>query len=429
MSVFVRLRRVIPATPQEQRAALWSFVYFFALLASYYVLRPIRDQMGIAGGVKNLPWLFTATFITLLIAQPVYGALVARLPRTKFIPVVYHFFVVNLLVFWVLLNGVSNTAVVARIFFVWLSVFNLFAVAVFWSVMADLFTSEQGKRLFGFIGAGGTAGALLGPTITIWLSVPLGPVNLMLVAAALLEAAVFCVHRIEHARLGPVGPQESEQTIGGGALAAIPALARSPYLMGVGLWVALLSYAATIVYFEQAQLVSASVGSAGQQTRIFASIDLAVSVLTLATQILITGEVLKRLGTGLSAAALPAVYIVGFAFLGFAPSLIVVVIVQVLQRWMNFAIANPARQLYFTVVSREDKYKAKNLIDVVIYRGADALSGWIFDTLQVLGLKLGAIALYSIPVVAGWFVLSLALGRTQEKRSAELGESHSVVEA
>jgi len=429
MSVFVRLRRVIPATPQEQRAALWSFVYFFALLASYYVLRPIRDQMGIAGGVKNLPWLFTATFITLLIAQPVYGALVARLPRTRFIPVVYHFFVVNLLVFWVLLNGVSNTAVVARIFFVWLSVFNLFAVAVFWSVMADLFTSEQGKRLFGFIGAGGTAGALLGPTITIWLSVPLGPVNLMLVAAALLEAAVFCVHRIEHARLGPVGPQESEQTIGGGALAAIPALARSPYLMGVGLWVALLSYAATIVYFEQAQLVSASVGSAGQQTRIFASIDLAVSVLTLATQILITGEVLKRLGTGLSAAALPAVYIVGFAFLGFAPSLIVVVIVQVLQRWMNFAIANPARQLYFTVVSREDKYKAKNLIDVVIYRGADALSGWIFDTLQVLGLKLGAIALYSIPVVAGWFVLSLALGRTQEKRSAELGESHSVVEA
>jgi len=429
MSVFVRLRRVIPATPQEKRAALWSFVYFFALLASYYVLRPIRDQMGIAGGVKNLPWLFTATFITLLIAQPVYGALVARLPRTKFIPVVYHFFVVNLLVFWVLLNGVSNTAVVARIFFVWLSVFNLFAVAVFWSVMADLFTSEQGKRLFGFIGAGGTAGALLGPTITIWLSVPLGPVNLMLVAAALLEAAVFCVHRIEHARLGPVGPQESEQTIGGGALAAIPALARSPYLMGVGVWVALLSYAATIVYFEQAQLVSASVGSAGQQTRIFASIDLAVSVLTLATQILITGEVLKRLGTGLSAAALPAVYIVGFAFLGFAPSLIVVVIVQVLQRWMNFAIANPARQLYFTVVSREDKYKAKNLIDVVIYRGADALSGWIFDTLQVLGLKLGAIALYSIPVVAGWFVLSLALGRTQEKRSAELGESHSVVEA
>jgi len=429
MSVFVWLRRVIPATPQEQRAALWSFVYFFALLASYYVLRPIRDQMGIAGGVKNLPWLFTATFITLLIAQPIYGAVVARLPRAQFIPVVYHFFVVNLLVFWALLNGVSNTAVVARIFFVWLSVFNLFAVAVFWSVMADLFTSEQGKRLFGFIGAGGTAGALLGPTITIWLSVPLGPVNLMLVAAALLEAAVFCVHRIEHARLGPVGPQESEQTIGGGALAAIPALARSPYLMGVGVWVALLSYAATIVYFEQAQLVSASVGSAGQQTRIFASIDLAVSVLTLATQILITGEVLKRLGTGLSAAALPAVYIVGFAFLGFAPSLVVVVIVQVLQRWMNFAIANPARQLYFTVVSREDKYKAKNLIDVVIYRGADALSGWIFDTLQVLGLKLGAIALYSIPVVAGWFVLSLALGRTQEKRSAELGESHSVVEA
>ncbi|MGA8917356.1 MAG: MFS transporter, partial [Pseudolabrys sp.] len=181
------LKRVMPATPQERAAALWSFAYFFALLAGYYVLRPLRDQMGIAGGVKNLPWLFTATFITLLVAQPLYGALVARLPRARFIPIVYHFFVANLVLFWVLLTFGVETVLVARIFFVWVSVFNLFAVAVFWSFMADLFTSEQGKRLFGFIGAGGTAGALLGPIMTIWLSVPLGPVNLMIAAAVLLE--------------------------------------------------------------------------------------------------------------------------------------------------------------------------------------------------------------------------------------------------
>ena len=415
------LARAMPATPQERAAALWSFAYFFALLAGYYVLRPLRDQMGIAGGVKNLPWLFTATFITLLVAQPLYGALVARLPRARFIPIVYHFFVANLIVFWALLSFDVETAIVARVFFVWVSVFNLFAVAVFWSFMADLFTSEQGKRLFGFIGAGGTAGALLGPIITIWLSVPLGPVNLMIAAAVLLELAVFCVYRLERNAVAYAGPETTTENIGGSAFAAIPELVRSPYMLGIGAWVALLSYAATIVYFEQAHIVAEAVQSAGLQTRIFASIDLAVSLLTLATQLLITGQVLKRAGTGIAAAALPAVYIVGFAVLAVMPTLIVVVTLQVVQRWMNFAIANPARQLFFTVVSREEKYKAKNLVDVVVYRGSDALSGWIFDSLQALGLKLGAIALCSLPVVAGWAALSLALGRAQEKRSVQHG--------
>jgi len=416
----------MPATPQERAAALWSFAYFFALLAGYYVLRPLRDQMGIAGGVKNLPWLFTATFVTLLVAQPLYGALVARLPRARFIPIVYHFFVANLLVFWALLTFDVETAVVARVFFVWVSVFNLFAVAVFWSFMADLFTSEQGKRLFGFIGAGGTAGALLGPIITIWLSVPLGPVNLMIAAVIFLELAVFCVYRLERNVVMREQAQAPTENIGGSAFAAIPELVRSPYMLGIGAWVALLSYAATIIYFEQAHIVSEAVKSAGLQTRIFASIDLAVSLLTLVTQLFITGQVLKRVGTGVAAAALPIVYIVGFAVLAVMPTLIVVVTVQVVQRWMNFAIANPARQLFFTVVTREEKYKAKNLVDVVVYRGSDALSGWIFDTLQGLGLKLGAIALCSLPVVAGWAVLSLALGREQEKRSARRRETSTV---
>ena len=425
------LARLMPATPQERAAGLWSFAYFFALLAGYYVLRPLRDQMGIAGGVKNLPWLFTATFLTLLVAQPLYGALVARLPRARFIPIVYHFFVVNLLVFWAVLTFDIKTAVVARVFFVWVSVFNLFAVSVFWSFMADLFTSEQGKRLFGFIGAGGTAGALLGPIITIWLSVPLGPVNLMIAAVIFLELAVFCVYRLErnvvvHAR---TQAQTQTESIGGSAFAAIPELVRSPYILGIAVWVALLSYAATIIYFEQAHIVSEAVKSAGLQTRIFASIDLAVSLLTLITQLLITGQVLKRVGTGVAAAALPAVYIVGFAALAAMPTLIVVVTVQVVQRWMNFAIANPARQLFFTVVTREEKYKAKNLVDVVVYRGSDALSGWIFDTLQGMGLKLGAIALCSLPVVAGWAVLSLALGREQEKRSTHSPAQHPPLRA
>ena len=416
------LRRAIawavPATPQERAAALWSFAYFFTLLAGYYVLRPLRDQMGIAGGVKNLPWLFTATFLTLVVAQPLYGELVAKLPRSRFIPIVYHFFAVNVLLFWLLFTLDVAPVILARVFFVWVSMFNLFAVAVFWSFMADLFSAEQGKRLFGFIGAGGTAGALLGPTMTIALAAPLGRINLLIAAAVLLELAVFCAYRLERAASTQAGPRAEPQRVGGNAFAALPELIGSPYLAGVALWVSLVSFGATIVYLEQANIVSAAVHDRDTQTRIFAGIDLAVNLLTLATQIFATGQVLRRLGTGIAAGALPAIYLVGFAALAAAPTLAVVLAVQVAQRWVNFAIANPARQVFFTVVGREEKYKAKNLIDVVLYRGSDALYGWVFDSLQALGLKLGAIALATMPVAAAWLVLSAVLGRGQERRAA-----------
>jgi AAA family ATP:ADP antiporter len=423
MTVLERWRgQVLPVTAEERAAALWSFAYFFMLLAGYYVLRPLRDQMGIAGGIKALPWMFTATFVTLLIAQPLYGALVARVRRVRFIPVVYHFFVANLALFWLLLTFDVATVTVARVFFVWVSVFNLFAVAVFWSFMADLFTADQGKRLFGFIGAGGTAGALLGPTITIGLSVPLGPTNLLIVAGVLLELAVFCVHQLERtANAGQASPQKDER-IGGSAFAGISEVLRSPYLLGVAIWVSLMSFGATILYFAQANVVAATVHGAGAQTRIFASIDLAVGLLTLLTQVFLTGRLLKRFGTGPAAGALPAVYVAGFAALALVTSLAAIMVFQVAQRWMNFAIANPARQVFFTVVDREEKYKAKNLIDVVIYRGSDALYGWVFDSLQGLGLKLGAIALCALPIVAAWLVLSTALGRAQERRTATAQE-------
>jgi len=234
------LQRAVPATPQERAAAFWSFAYFFALLAGYYVLRPLRDQMGIAGGTRGLPWLFTATFVSLIVMQPLYGWLVAKLPRTKFIPVVYHFFVANLLLFWLLLTFGVAEVIVARVFFVWVSVFNLFAVAVFWSFMADLFTAEQGKRLFGFIGAGGTAGALLGPVITIALAQPLGAINLLIVAAVFLEIAVFCVFRLERASReqrsldqtidgASTQPALDTRRIGGGAFAA---MITGPWVVG-----------------------------------------------------------------------------------------------------------------------------------------------------------------------------------------------------
>ncbi|MGH8687699.1 MAG: NTP/NDP exchange transporter [Burkholderiales bacterium] len=412
------IERAVPVAPGELAALLWSFSYFFSLLAGYYVLRPLRDQMGIAGGVRHLPWLFTATFLVLLAAQPLYGALVARLPRARFIPIVYHFFVANLAIFWLLLTLGIGKLEVARVFFVWVSVFNLFAVVVFWSFMADLFTSEQGKRLFGFIGAGGTAGALLGPALTLGLAVPLGPVNLLLVAAVLLEFAVLCVVRLEKAAgAASPAPAAGPERIGGGAFAALGEVARSPYLLGIAAWVSLLSFGGTFLYFQQAHIVSSMVKGAAQQTRVFASIDLAVSLLTLATQSFLTARVLKRFGTAPSAAALPAVYVLAFAVLALAPGLAAVIFFQSVQRTMNFAIANPARQLFYTVVSREAKYKAKNLVDVVVFRGSDALYGWLFDSLQAVGLKLAAIAACAVPVALGWVVLSIKLGREQERRA------------
>jgi AAA family ATP:ADP antiporter len=399
------------------RALLWSFAYFFCLLAGYYILRPLRDEMGVAGGVRNLPWLFTATFLVMLAAVPLYGALVARLPRRWFIPLVYHFFVANLAVFWLLLAFDVERQTVARVFFVWISVFVLFAVSVFWSFMADLFSSEQGKRLYGFIAAGGSAGALAGPAITIGLAGVLGPVNLLIVAALLLEAAALCAMRLEtRAKI----VSKSEPAVGGGPLDGIMMVLRSPYIAGITLWVSLMSVAATFLYFEQANIVAAASDDPAVRTRIFAAVDLAVGLLTLAIQFFATGKLMARFGVGAALALLPLVFAAGFALLAAAPVLAVVIAFQALQRTANFAISNPAREVLFTVLARDEKYKAKNVIDVVAVRGADAAGGWLFTALRSLGMEVRSIPLVAIVLAGACLVLAVALGRAQERRAAKL---------
>ena len=423
------LRRLVAVEPHEVRALAWSFAYFFFLLAGYYVLRPLRDEMGIAGGVRALPWLFTATFVVMLAAIPLYGAVVARLPRRLFIPAVYHFFVFNIALFWLLLTLGIEKVHVARVFFVWISVFNLFVVSVFWSFMADLFAAEQGKRLFGFIAAGGSAGALLGPAVTVGLAGPLGPVNLLIVAALLLEAAVLCALRLERLaqRPGDAGSAVTESPasrtqlpadrLGGSWLAGIVLVLRSPYLAGIALWVALLSVLGTFLYFQQASIVAAASDDPAVRTRIFATIDLAVGILTILVQFCATGKLIVRFGVGAAAALLPLVFGVGFAVLAFAPVLAVVIAFQALQRTANFALSNPAREILFTVAGREEKYKAKNVIDGVVFRGSDAVAGWLFESLRALGLALHSISLVAVPLAVLWFGLALALGRSHERRA------------
>ena len=430
------LARLVLLRPGEAAAVAWSFAYFFALLAGYYVLRPLRDEMGIAGGVRNLPWLFTATFLVMLAAQPVYGAVVARFARRWFVPVVYRFFVLNIAIFWVLLRLGTAPQLVAQVFFVWISVFNLFAVSVFWSFMADLFSSEQGRRLFGLIGAGGTAGSLLGPVITLTLAGPVGPVNLLIVAGLLLELAVFCVYRLERAarhlsaaaareedRYAPRGG-EGEARVGGGWLAGITQICLSPYLAGAALWVSLLSFAGTILYLEQANLVAAAAHEAAAQTRIFAAIDLGVGIATLLLQATASGQFLARFGVATALGLQPAVFVLGFAVLALAPTLIVVAVFQVVQRTANFAISNLGRQILFTTVGREAKYKGKNVIDVVVLRGSDALYGWVFAVMRGAGLGLTAVSSIAAPAALLWFGLAVALGRAQAKRAGAAEVSH-----
>jgi ATP:ADP antiporter, AAA family len=419
------LARIAAARPEEVRALLWSFAYFFCLLAGYYVLRPLRDEMGIAGGVRNLQHLFTATFVVMLAAVPAFGAVVARLPRRRFIPLVYHFFVANIAIFWLLLTLDIGKVHVARTFFVWVSVFNLFAVSVFWAFMADLFSSEQGKRLFGFIAAGGSAGALTGPALTVWLVQILGPVNLLIVAALLLEGAVLCAGRLEAAAAqaaaadpGLLRATAAPAGLGGGSFSGFLLLLRSPYLAGIALWVAFLSLAGTFLYFQQANIVAAASDDPAVRTRIFATIDLAVGIATLAVQSLVTGRLISRFGVGPAAAFLPLVFAVGFAVLATNPALGVVIAFQAAQRAANFAISNPAREILFTVTSREEKYKAKYVIDGVVFRGIDAASGSLFAALRGAGVELATISWATVPVAAGWVVLALALGRGQERRAA-----------
>lgn len=411
---------------------LWAFAYFFCLLASYYILRPLRDEMGIAGGVRNLQWMFSATFVAMLAAVPVFGALVARIPRRTFVPWVYRFFVINILIFFVALTFTRSSPWVARVFFVWVSVFNLFVVTVFWSFMADLFTSEQGKRLFGFIAAGGTTGALLGPSITAVLAVPLGPVNLLLISALLLEGAAQCVGGLLRTAdagatapagvsVGHSGAGNNDRAVGGGMWAGLVHVARSPYLLMICGHIILLTTTATFLYFQQAEVVSKAFTDPGERTRVFALIDLAVGIVTLAVQLGATGRLITRFGVAPALAFMPLVTLVGFLALAVAPVLGVVIAFQAIRRAADFAITNPAREILFTVIAREDKYKAKNFMDTVVFRGGDAMSGWVFAGLRGMGLGLTSIAWATVPLAAIWIGLCLLLGRRQEKLARAAG--------
>jgi AAA family ATP:ADP antiporter len=416
------LRLAVDVRGGEVAALLWSFAYFFSLLCGYYVLRPIRDEMGIAGGTRALPWLFTGTFIAMLCVVPFFGWIVKTYRRSQFIPYVYWFFVANIVGFWALFHFDFERVHIARAFFIWTSVYNLFVVSVFWSFMADIFRNEQGKRLFGYIAAGGTAGTIIGPALTVHLSVEIDPTDLMLVSAALLSFAILCVKQLMRTRVATQDlargdrPDAEPGAIGGGIFAGISEAVKSPYLLGICLFMLLFTTTSTVLYFQQAEIVRDAFASSGERTRVFAAMDLAVSILTILCQLLLTGRIVKTFGVTVTLMVLPVITILGFTVLAIAPTIALLIGFQIVRRSSDYAVTRPAREVLYTVITREQKYKAKNFIDTVVYRGGDAVSGWAYDGLsRGLGLDIATIALLCVPVGVLWLAVAWGLGRTQDK--------------
>jgi AAA family ATP:ADP antiporter len=421
-AVAPRLGRIVPVRTDEVRALLWSFAYFFCLLAAYYVIRPVRDEMAVQFGADRLQWLFSAVFATMIALIPVFGWLAARLPVNRLLPVVYGFFTLNLVGFYAALESGAPLRTLAPAFFVWVSVFNLFVVSVFWSFMADVFATDAARRLFGFISAGGSLGAIAGPSLTAWLAPAIGIPNLLLVSAALLCAAIGCIVMLLRLRSG----EQRFLRVAGEETGARPSMwegviriARSSYLIGICVYLVCYTLLGTMLYFAQTKLVPEVVTSPEGRTQLFASVDLAVNALTLVLQLFVTGRLLSKLGVTVMLAALPVVSIAGFLALGVATVLPVLVVFGVLRRAGEFAISKPTRETLFTVVPKEEKYQAKNVIDTVIHRGGDAASGWVAAALLGAGPGLSGLAFAGVPVACLWLATALYLGRRHEALRAE----------
>lgn len=421
------LRRLVVLQPGEAPALLASFATLFCMFSSYTILRPVRDAFGITSGLDKIPYLFWGVFVVMLLLQPVYGWLTSRFPRTVFLPWVYVFFAANLIAFYVWFRVQDDHTWIARTYFVWVSVFNLFVVAAFWSLMADVFNKEQAGRLFGFIWAGASTGGLVGPALDNQLAVPIGAINLLPVSAGLLLLSLVFMAQVirwqrREATAPPAGvaraPNE-EAALGGGAWAAFTQVVRSPYLLGIAAFVMLMTWVSTFLYLEQQAFVAKAFHSADQRAAFFGGIDFWVQAASLTIQLLLFGRLFKWFGMRAVLTSVPVLMIGGYALFALMPGFMLLVVVYAVRRVADYALTRPCRDALYTVVSREEKYKAKSLIDTFVYRGGDALSGSLYKGLTgSFGAGPAAIGWLGAAVSAVWTVLALALGRAQERAKA-----------
>jgi AAA family ATP:ADP antiporter len=417
-----RIRALFDVEPDEAPAVIAGAAMFFLLFTGYFMLRPVRETMGIAGGVDNLQWLFTATFVATLVALPLFGWIASKTRRRRILPWTYAFFAANLVAF--ALNFVRNPDDVwtARAFYVWLSVFNLLAISLAWSVLADLLATEQAKRLFAIIAGGASLGGLTGPILGTLLVAPIGHAGLLLLAAALLAMSAACAVWLHHWRDRNPSTATSKTTasrneaLGGEPFAGATAVFGSRYLAAIALFVVLLAVVSTFLYFEQARLVSETFPDKTRQTQVFGLIDTLVQSLTILIQIFLTGRIADRFGIGVLLVAVPLVMAAGFLWLAVAPVFLVLAVIMVARRVGEYALVRPGREMLYTVAAPEEKYKAKNFIDTVVYRGGDAIGGWVKRGLDVFAEHPAVAMVIGAAIALGWATTGAWLGRQEQKK-------------
>jgi AAA family ATP:ADP antiporter len=438
------LQRIVAIKPHELRSILWSWLYFFSLLASTFVLRPLRDSMGLNGGADKYPLLFTGTLVAMVVVSPPFALLVTKLPRRRFIPIVYRVSIACLLAFWLALTFMpqSFNLAAAYTFFVWFSVFNLFVVSVFRGFMADIWRLDQAKRLFGFIGVGGTLGALAGSKIASLLAKPIGSVNLLFLSIVLLEVAVFSVRRLVVIHRIDAAPPARNATPAAAISTSdmwrgLKLIISQSYLRWIASYTFMYGLVGTFLYYQQGKLVDLTIHDRDMRTQYFANIEFWVQLGTLLVQFLLTARLIRWFGITFALISQPAIAVLGWVALslamiygtwlgtrGFtvgqlAPELAVLAGVQILLRISNFATAQPAREALYTVVEREVKYKSKSFVDTFIYRLGDCLGAWAFMGIQAIGASLTAIAVLTIPIAGIWVFVGRTLGRKQREFTDE----------
>jgi ATP:ADP antiporter, AAA family len=415
------LDRLVSARPGEMPALVAAFAYNFLLFTAYYILRPLRDSMGVAGGVENLDDLFGWTLIGMLIAVPVYGWISGRFRRAVFLPWIYIFFVAQLLGFWLMFRLAADDAQTARVFFVWVSVFNLFVVSVFWSFMADLFDREQGKRVFAFIAAGASTGGILGSSIPAFFAEALGDVNLLLISSALLAGTVLPIRYLLRwsSLRASTGERVDERPIGGNPFAGFTRVFTSRYLSGIALFVFLMAAVSTLLYLQQAELLQIHFPERSERTAFLGRIELTVNIAVVLMQMFAVGKLTSRFGLPAMIVSVPLFVVAGFLLIAASPTLATLVGVYIFRRLGQYAVVRPCREMLYTTVDRESKYKAKNVNDTLVYRTSDYIVAKGHDAfVSAFAANLTVVAWLGAAVAAAWAVVAYLLGRAHERMAA-----------
>ncbi|MDB2653620.1 MFS transporter [Luminiphilus sp.] len=417
------LRSASLVKERELNAVVSSFLFVVVLMSAYYILRPVRDAMASDWSDAEVSWLWTLNFFISTGVVALYGAAVSRFRFKLLVPATYGIFAASFVSFYVLGSFSADRTLIDKSFYVWVSVFSLFHISVFWSFMSELFSKEQSGRLFGVIAAGASVGGLVGPSIPAFFSASLGTDNLMLIASVMLLLTIPIIFHLQALKLTAPGDHVLPKTttpkaIGGNPLAGFKAFFSNPYLLCIGLFIFLYTGISSFVYFELKNLLSEL--TRPERTAIWAQMDLAVNILSISTGLLVTGRIVSKFGMPVTIALVPVLICIGLLVLAISPFLGAVVVLQIVRRAGNYAVTRPAREMLFTRVDRETRFKAKPVIDVVAYRGGDMLMAWLFTGLtQGLGLGLAAVAVVGAGIAALWSVVGIYLGRWFERDDPE----------